>query len=458
MEYINQKSKFVENTSVFRKRKERQKECKVREDSFISEEKKSINRYWLVFAKQEMLEQCKTCGNDSDACCKIGCEVFDRVVEAIDEGLTEMNPCFNCPHSKTQCYGWENGKPNPIPPAKDEEDEKEAVEAMKEYLEVADDTPKEITEFRGQYHFLSNFYESVFVVGGIEFKTVEHFFQALKCVNRDEMLDVINAPTPGKARSIGRRVELKDDWKDIKVSVMYAGLKEKFKNTTLRKLLINTGDKVLKEGNTWNDTYWGVNQQGKGKNVLGRLLMKLRSEIKEEEVSKCRYYTGIGSRKTPINILNKMSEISKAFDNAGFTLRSGGAPGADSAFEKTAKEKEVFLPWKGFNDKSGIVPEKNDKALKLAEKFHPNWHNLNDTAKKFMIRNVYQVLGKDLNTPSEFVICWTPDGAESDYERSIKTGGTGFAISLADSLGIPVYNLANADSLEKVRTIFTGLV
>jgi hypothetical protein len=239
---------------------------------------------------------------------------------------------------------------------------------------------------------------------------------------------------------------------------MYAGLKEKFKNTTLRKLLINTGDKVLKEGNTWNDTYWGVNQQGKGKNVLGRLLMKLRSEIKEEEVSKCRYYTGIGSRKTPINILNKMSEISKAFDNAGFTLRSGGAPGADSAFEKTAKEKEVFLPWKGFNDKSGIVPEKNDKALKLAEKFHPNWHNLNDTAKKFMIRNVYQVLGKDLNTPSEFVICWTPDGAESDYERSIKTGGTGFAISLADSLGIPVYNLANADSLEKVRTIFTGLV
>ena len=75
-----------------------------------------------------------------------------------------------------------------------------------------------------------------------------------------------------------------------------------------------------------------------------------------------------------------------------------------------------------------------------------------------MIRNVYQVLGKDLNTPSEFVICWTPDGAETANERSIKTGGTGFAIALADSLGIPVYNLANPESLEEVRLKFAELV
>jgi hypothetical protein len=218
-------------------------------------------------------------------------------------------------------------------------------------------------------------------------------------------------------------------------------------------MLLDTGNKVLKETNTWGDTYWGISN-GKGKNMLGRLLMKLRKEIKEEEASKVRYYTGIGSRKTPYNILNKMSEIAKAFGNTGFTLRSGGAPGADSAFEKTAKEKEVFLPWNGFNNKSGIIPKATVKALELAEEFHPNWHNLSDSARRFMIRNVYQVLGKDLNTPSEFVICWTPDGAETANERSIKTGGTGFAIALADSLGIPVYNLANPESLEEVRLKF----
>ena len=67
-----------------------------------------------------------------------------------------------------------------------------------------------------------------------------------------------------------------------------------------------------------------------------------------------------------------------------------------------------------------------------------------------MARNVYQILGLDLNTPVDFVICWTPCGSQTDKQRSIKTGGTGLAISLADSLGIKVYNLANNFSHSKM--------
>lgn len=138
-----------------------------------------------------------------------------------------------------------------------------------------------IDKFRGKYWFLSNFYESSIEDENITYPTVEHYFQAQKTLNREEKLKIAKATKPAKAKKIGRQVNLRKDWEDIKLQVMEKALRLKFQNPDLRKKLIATGDKELIEGNQWGDRYWGV-CNGSGKNKLGKLLMKIRKELQEE--------------------------------------------------------------------------------------------------------------------------------------------------------------------------------
>lgn len=157
-------------------------------------------------------------------------------------------------------------------------------------------------------------------------------------------------------------------------------------------------------------------------------------------------YTGIGSRKTPDDILERMRAYGSAFAKLGFTLRSGAAEGADKAFEtgclSAGGKKEIFLPWQKFNDHISPFYKITPEALKLAERVYgQGWQYLSQGAKKLMARNCYQVLGVNLDTPSDFVVCWTPDGCVNKEQRTRRTGGTGQAIALADEYGIPVFNL-----------------
>lgn len=162
-----------------------------------------------------------------------------------------------------------------------------------------------------------------------------------------------------------------------------------------------------------------------------------------------KFYTGIGSRRTPDNILKQMHDIAVLLSKE-YILRSGGANGADTAFESGANNcKEIYLPWKNFNNNSSQLYNVCDKAIEIAQKHHPRWNILSDAAKKLMGRNVYQILGKDLNTPSQFVLCYTLDGCESHKTRSAETGGTGLAISLASLSNIPIFNMANDGWLYK---------
>lgn len=151
-----------------------------------------------------------------------------------------------------------------------------------------------------------------------------------------------------------------------------------------------------------------------------------------------RYFTAIGSRQTPTNILDQLFDICAKICAAGLVLRSGGADGADLASEKgcdfVGGQKEIYLPWRGFNNSSSPLYHVSKEALELASTIHPAWHACNHGARKLHGRNCYQVLGKDLNTPSSFVICWTKDGE--------KIGGTRTAIVIAEKYQIPVYNLA----------------
>lgn len=149
-----------------------------------------------------------------------------------------------------------------------------------------------------------------------------------------------------------------------------------------------------------------------------------------------RYYAGIGSRETPLVICKDMTYIAEHLREL-YTLRSGHAGGADLAFEAGSEmNKQIFLPYDGFN--GGKVDDVNfftysPEAMKLASFYHPAWKNCSFAAKRFHARNCHQVLGPDLKTPVEFVICYT--------ERGLLKGGTAQAMRIAKDHDIPIFNL-----------------
>ena len=167
-----------------------------------------------------------------------------------------------------------------------------------------------------------------------------------------------------------------------------------------------------------------------------------------------KIYTGIGSRSTPEPILALMRHIGHEMAMDGWTLRSGGAVGADSAFAEGCGTKgmsEIYLPWFGFNDEGVPVDRLGnfDEAMDIAEQFHPAWHKCSSGAKKLHARNVYQILGIDLNTPTNLVICWTPNGK--------RTGGTGQALRLAEALDIKIFDLFFENSVKELETFVNSV-
>lgn len=180
------------------------------------------------------------------------------------------------------------------------------------------------------------------------------------------------------------------------------------------------------------------------------------------------FVTGIGSRRTPPDMLQTMIALGRRLAELGFTLRSGAADGADSAFEQgwdqhPGCKKEIWLPWRGFNDHStdGVcaIPSRLlDRFEAIASTVHPAWARLKaDPAKQAVIklhtRNVAQVLGQDAATPSHFLVCWTPDGCTGEASRTRDTGGTATAIVLAERHGVPVFNLKDAGALQAVLAL-----
>lgn len=141
----------------------------------------------------------------------------------------------------------------------------------------------DIKEFRGEYFFLSNFYEAPVRYDGIKFLNNESAFQAMKCENREDRLNFAMLD-PSSAKRKGRRVQLRKDWEDIKEQCMYDIVLAKFsQNHDLKTRLLATKNAYLEEGNTWGDREWGT-VNGVGKNKLGKILMRVREVLKEESV------------------------------------------------------------------------------------------------------------------------------------------------------------------------------
>ena len=140
---------------------------------------------------------------------------------------------------------------------------------------------KDIDSFRDQYFFLSNFYLCDIIFNGLNFGSSEAAFQAQKCIDPKDQIP-FTTMTPGQAKKYGKKVKLREDWEEVKVGIMKEVVKAKFdQHPELKQRLIGTGNTQLTECNKWHDYFWGV-CNGKGKNMLGRILMDLRKAYKEE--------------------------------------------------------------------------------------------------------------------------------------------------------------------------------
>ena len=179
---------------------------------------------------------------------------------------------------------------------------------------------------------------------------------------------------------------------------------------------------------------------------------------------KYKPYTMIGSRETPQDILDLMTAFATKLASEGYTARSGGADGADTCaelgYENYVKEfgqnpdlLEVYLPWSGFNKRWSKSPpyyvasklDGYEKAQEIAESIHPAWDRCSDGAKTLHTRNVYQILGKDLDIPSLFVVFWA---IPTTGER-VK-GGTNTAVQLGLTHGCKCFNLYHEENRQRV--------
>jgi len=145
-------------------------------------------------------------------------------------------------------------------------------------------------------------------------------------------------------------------------------------------------------------------------------------------------YAGIGARKTPASVQIQMQSIARSFDARGFLLRSGGAGGGDTAFQTGLLNGDHCEIWRPEHS----TPD----AYDLAAKYHPAWEKCSAIAQALHARNGLIMLGRNLNDPVDFVVCWTPGGAI--------TGGTGQALRIAEAYQIPVFNFATDPFMTKL--------
>jgi ribA/ribD-fused uncharacterized protein len=136
-----------------------------------------------------------------------------------------------------------------------------------------------IKGFFDNYRFLSNFEPCDVLFDGIIYPSSENAYQAAKSLDtevRKKFVDISST----ESKKLGKIVEIRTDWNNIKLDIMYSIVFDKFtRNSKLGDQLIETGDKYLEETNYWKDTFWGV-CNGVGKNWLGRILMDVREQIR----------------------------------------------------------------------------------------------------------------------------------------------------------------------------------
>ncbi len=162
-------------------------------------------------------------------------------------------------------------------------------------------------------------------------------------------------------------------------------------------------------------------------------------------------YAGIGHRdlvgyiepNTGLPVDQMISWLAGVLESLGYTLNSGGAKGADMAFEagvNNPRHKNVFH-----------TADATEETREIAKEIHPAGERLHGYVLDLMARNTMQIFGWDLDKPVDFVVCFTKDGCESYKTRTRESGGTGQSIEMASLKGIPVFNMKNPDWFDRLQ-------
>ncbi len=134
------------------------------------------------------------------------------------------------------------------------------------------------------YGEFSNFAPFGFHFDGHWYRTSEHFFQVMKFEDADYQDKIRETKSPMIAARLGRsrKVKIRDDWEDVKVDVMRTAVRAKIQaHDELQELLLGTGNEQLVEAAA-RDYFWGVGKDGSGQNWLGKILMEVRLELRED--------------------------------------------------------------------------------------------------------------------------------------------------------------------------------
>lgn len=217
-----------------------------------------------------------------------------------------------------------------------------------------------ISSFKGEYRFLSNFWmvPVLFVDGW--YPSVEHAYQAAKTLDVAEKALIKNAPTAAEAKRLGKHVKVCPDWEGLKVPYMRFLVWFKFaKYPDLGRMLLDTGNAELIEGNTWNDTFWGV-CRGLGENQLGKILMEVRDHVR-----------GAGPAKEAPKQVKPVDKVFEPRPGHIFVFGSNlaGVHGAGAALTAKQKYGAKMGIGEGLKGTSYALPTKdhNIQTLSLAE-------------------------------------------------------------------------------------------
>lgn len=254
--------------------------------------------------------------------------------EDVEPNLDACGSWGGCPHAVVcarpaaavllKALGRAPGRPRASPQVRDVE---RAADVTRLMAAAGVAPPPPVLWFKGEHEFLSNFYPAETWCDGVVYPTSEHAYQAAKTADLAERARVLAAVGPADAKRVGRTLTLRPDWEDVKVSVMEAVLRSKFRDPDLRARLLATGEAELVEGNCWSNVFWGV-CDGVGENQLGRLLMRLRAE--------CVACDGAGAEASGDS---RLREVALADVDAASVAAAASAGGTETAYRTERAER-----------------------------------------------------------------------------------------------------------------------
>lgn len=140
----------------------------------------------------------------------------------------------------------------------------------------------DILAFFGEHRWLSNFWLCSIHFDGVDYRSVEHAYQAAKSLDQNVRLQVRDAVSCKVAKRLGTVIEIRPNWDTLKLEVMEECLRQKFAAGSALHAQLKATKGLLVEGNYWHDNFWGVcvceKCNGTGLNHLGNLLMQIRDE------------------------------------------------------------------------------------------------------------------------------------------------------------------------------------